>query len=463
MLHPNANTLYEPLYREVTHENVQLRRRVKQLEEGIAEWQKRAKEAEEQVKKQEDANKKLRALLFEKQHPKTRTKRKHVKQVRSVLSYVRPTPTKITERKELEIESCPHCGTAVNASVSQRTRIIEDIIFHPEPEVTEWTVNRYWCPCCNKQVSGTVPGIMPGTRIGPNTLVFVVLQKYRWNQPYEKIKEQLELCFGLKVSEGEIANLITVAAKLSGNKWHEIEEAVKSGEKVHCDETGWYINGKKVWAHTFANDSAVLYEILPTRGKQVAENRLQGYQGVRITDCLANYKNLSGQHQICWAHLTREAQENKEREKDNIERAVLSERLDVIYKDLRLASGDNWEEAKAQSTLKRCRKRFDKLRNKQWDDYRSGILIKRMEDFDHALFTCLSAPGIPPDNNHAERVLRKLVVQRKISGGNRSPAHAEHHAKLMSVIETFRLEGGNLLPKLQNLFQVGIATQLSGG
>lgn len=70
-------------------------------------------------------------------------------------------------------------------------------------------------------------------------------------------------------------------------------------------------------------------------------------------------------------------------------------------------------------------------------------------------------PGIAPDNNHAERVLRKVVVQRKISGGNRSPTHAIIHAKLMSVIETLRLEDGDFVASLSQLLQAGIAKELS--
>jgi len=77
--------------------------------------------------------------------------------------------------------------------------------------------------------------------------------------------------------------------------------------------------------------------------------------------------------------------------------------------------------------------------------------------FRSALFTCLTEEGIPPDNNHAERVLRKLVVQRKISGGNRSPTHAAIHARMMSVLETMRLDGGDLVATLQTLFTSRIA------
>ncbi len=111
-----------------------------------------------------------------------------------------------------------------------------------------------------------------------------------------------------------------------------------------------------------------------------------------------------------------------------------------------------YEVEDAARVHRRCDQRVARLARHSWQDPPSRRLVERLVDFYHALFTCLSEPGIPPDNNHAERVLRKIVVQRKISGGNRSPTHASIHAKLMSVLETFRLEGGELLPKLQTLF-----------
>ena len=352
------------------------RARVFQLEEENEELKRSNEElrAENEVLKkkleeQEDANKKLRTMLFVKQHGKMRMKRAHEKQRRTRESYMRTIPTKITEHKELLLSSCPDCGTDVGSPVSSRTRIIEDIVFQPEPNVTAWTIHRHWCAACGKQVAGSIPGILPKTRIGPNTLTFVVLSKYRWNQPYEKIQDQLQTCFGLHVSQGEIALLIERTATLVGDKWNEIVQAVKEGKIVHCDETGWHINGKKVWAHTFANDYAVLYEISSTRGKKIAENQLQGFTGTRITDCLPNYKNLSGNHQICWAHITREANENMQREQDNKERALLSQELDAMYKDLRSATKRTpWSEKYATRIHARCRKRLKNLLSQEWND-----------------------------------------------------------------------------------------------
>ena len=445
-------------------ENRDLQRRLEQSEAEKHELQRKLQEAEERIRQQEDTNKKLRAMLFEKQHGQPRTKRPSEPKPRSAASYQRPRPQQITDRRELMLDRCPECDTPVGDPISSRTRIIEDIVFHPQPDVVEWTLHRHWCTGCGKQVAGRIPGILPKTRIGPNTLTFVVLAKYRWNQPYAKIQDQLKTCFGLHISQGEIAGLITRASELVGDKWQDIVQAVKDGQTVHCDETGWYINGKKVWAHTFATDDAVLYEISATRGKQIAENQLAGFTGTRVTDCLPNYKNLSGQHQICWSHLTREGQENSQREQDSRERAKLAQALDGIYAAVRDGTGQTeWDQPYADRIHRRCRRQVDKLTRRQWQDPACRKLINRLIVFDHALFTCLSAPGIPPDNNHAERVLRKIVVQRKISGGNRSPTHAEHHAKLMSVMETLRLEDGDLLTNLQTVLQRGVATQLSGG
>lgn len=440
-------------------ENTDLKKRLEASERMREELQRKLAEAEATIRHQGDVNKKLRAMLFKTQ--RQRTKRTHEPIPRTAESYRRPKPDHVTEKRDLILESCPDCGTDVTTAVSSRTRLIEDIVFNPLTEVIEWTINRYWCIQCEKQVEGTLPGILPKTTIGSNTLTFVVISKYRWNQPYAKIQDQLDICFGMSISEGEIARLIQTAATLVGSKWQEIIQAVKAGQKVHCDETGWYIDGQKVWAHTFTSDYAVLYEILPSRGKAVAEKMLAGYVGTRITDCLPNYKNLSGSHQVCWVHLTREAQENAGRMPEDKERKQLKETLDLIYADLRSATRQWHKEAAAQT--KRCNeKRVAKLVKHQWQDERCQILVNRLRDFHAALFTCLDYPGIPPDNNQAERVLRKLVIQRKISGGNRSGAHAVYHAKLMSVLETLRLEGGSLLPKLQAVLQQGISAQLAG-
>ena len=438
----------------------QLKERLKDLEKNNEEIHNKLNESEKKVKEQEDANKKLRHILFSHVRP-NRTKRNKQAVKRTAESYRRKKPETITGNKTLSITNCPECSCAVSGIQSSRTRIIEDIVFNPKPNVTEWTITRHYCAGCKKLVEGTIPNILPQTTLGPNTTLYIIMSKYRWNLPYEKIVDNLSISFGLTVSEGEIANLLKTAANLLKTKWDEIVIAVKAGDVVHCDETGWYINGTKVWAHTFATKDAVLYDILPTRGKGVVMARLgNDFDGVRVSDCLANYKNLPGAHQICWAHLTREAGENLDREPDNLERKKLHESLTAVYGDLIVATNDRGKEL-LENTKIMCEKTVTQLTLLQWDDPASRRLVNRLMDFRKALFTCLAHPNVPPDNNHAERVLRKLAIQRKISGGNRSTAHASIHATIMSVVETLRLESVDVFSSLQTLICNGIAMRLS--
>ncbi|MBI4130425.1 transposase, partial [Candidatus Roizmanbacteria bacterium] len=52
-------------------------------------------------------------------------------------------------------------------------------------------------------------------------------------------------------------------------------------------------------------------------------------------------------------------------------------------------------------------------------------------------------------NNHAERVIRPLVVTRKISGGSRSVQGAQTHMVNMSVFQTIKLKNQPLTPTLK--------------
>ena len=57
------------------------------------------------------------------------------------------------------------------------------------------------------------------------------------------------------------------------------------------------------------------------------------------------------------------------------------------------------------------------------------------------LFTFLRIPGVPPTNNHAEQSLRKMVIMRKVSFGNRSDSGIKTHSIIPTLVQPARRQG----------------------
>ena len=70
------------------------------------------------------------------------------------------------------------------------------------------------------------------------------------------------------------------------------------------------------------------------------------------------------------------------------------------------------------------------------------------------LFMFVNNPEIDSTNNRSESGLRPGVVIRKISGGSRSEDGAEVTAKLLSVLQTMKIQTSNPYQGLLNLLQM---------
>jgi len=84
-------------------------------------------------------------------------------------------------------------------------------------------------------------------------------------------------------------------------------------------------------------------------------------------------------------------------------------------------------------------------------------LAKRLLRHQDELFQFVLKPGVPADNNFAERALRPLVIIRKISGGSRSPAGSETRLTLFSLLSTWTARGLNPFLHCVDLLQASAA------
>lgn len=455
----NYKRLYFDLkvkYDAVVLENKQLRELVAAQAATIAELQDEVKQLRAEVQRLTDSGTKYRYYLFHDQRKNKPDDNRHPPS-RLAASYVRPRPTpdQVTDRKELFLEACPHCQGAVSSSVESFTTTVEDIVFAPV-SVTEYTVHRHWCRSCKQLVRAPLPGALPGMTLGLNTVLYVLVEHYRAKKTDEQIVDSLGQYFGLSVSSGEVSAIRHLAAGYFADKFTAIVRAIQKALVIYADETGWFVQGQRhgqCWHIAAPEVPAVLFHLADSRAKDELQSLLgDHFHGVTVSDFYTVYDGVGSQQQKCWVHLLRDSHLHARASPDNEERRFLHAELTELYQAIAaFRNRPHWNRWKAAWLERKLDKRLQKLAAADWQDSQCTRLAKRIRKYHHELLTCLRIPAVLPENNTAERGLRPVVVQRKITGGNRSPKGARTYEVNMSVIETVRAEGGELLATLREL------------
>jgi len=181
------------------------------------------------------------------------------------------------------------------------------------PPIRPWTTrnNLYKgdCSCCGKTVTATPPADMPpGSPFGPGIVALVTYLHGCQMVSYARLAEMLDSLFGLKISEGAIANMLARAAKSFAECAEAIRETVRNSPVIASDETSARVKGKTHWQWVFSAATAVAHVIAPTRGKIVPIQFLNGARPkVWLSDRLPAQCNHAEAHQVCLAHLIRDA------------------------------------------------------------------------------------------------------------------------------------------------------------
>lgn len=401
-----------------------LRAQVKELKLELKKKDKKIAALEAKLVDKEGQRKELLSFLYQPKRKTDDPKPRGKKVGAPAFHRPKPKPEDVTERHSYLLHECPACRHPVGPAIDTVVKYEEDIVLVPKKTVKEITISRHWCPHCEEFVrSADVP---PLTRIGSNTLAYVLYARYRLRLPFNKIRESLADLHNFKISEGEISEKLKEAEALFGKDYEAIIELIKTAAVVHADETGWRMEGEYWWLWCFVTTQGVRYVLEDTRGKGVAQDALgEKKDRVLVSDGYAAYKNLAGGKQQCWVHLMRKAK---------LHVPALYEDLALLYHKLLL----ELEKPIPGRDKTYFIQQLNAIAAKRYaapEATRTQERIKRDRD---DLLTCLSHEGVLPENNTAERAIRPQVVMRKIFGGSRSVSGASAHAVNTSVIETIR-------------------------
>jgi len=412
-----------------------LREELKQTKEALQKALKRIEELEGLVKEKSKP-------AFVKKDIKEEPKQSGQKEGHA--GYSRHVPERIDEIKEHKLDKCPICGEPVSDTQEIRERIVEDIE-QPKTKNTKHLIHRCYCKKCDKIVEPEIDDALPNARFGLRLMMLILILKLDSRIPSNKIVSLLDSVFQIKISDGEIYSILNQLSEAFGDYYNELEQKIREALVKYIDETGWRINGKNNWLWVFINDEVALYLVRKRRNHKVPYELLGNQEGKTIvSDRLVSYDELQKKsgcnHQICWTHLLRNSKDLAEHYP---EARYIHKRMKFIFRKAKEGEKKNkllgWIDLMASRTYT----------HSEVFKFVKSICRNHKDD----LFRFVEHPEIEPTNNLAERGIRPVVVIRKISGGSRSDKGAETTCRLLSVLQTAKLQSRDYIGFMNNLLQ----------
>ena len=306
------------------------------------------------------------------------------------------------------------------------------------------------------------------TCYGPGVAALATYLLGRQHLPVERAAECLEEAFGATVSTGWLSSLLPNAAARLEGLLAIAREQLAAARVAHFDETGGRVAGRLHWIHVACNDTWTLLHPGRKRGRVAmdAAGVLPDFRGIAIHDGLVVYRQYDkAQHGLCNAHHLRELAGIAELTGQEWPTSLAGLLVELhVAVELAKASGKAKLSARRLATFG---KRYDTLiaQGKQLNPPPprtgkrgrpargpAGSLLARLETHRADVLRFATNFTAPFDNNQAERDVRMVKLQQKISGGWRSNTGAEAFLDVRSYLGTARKHGQSAMAVLRDLF-----------
>jgi transposase len=367
------------------------------------------------------------------------------------LTYQRIIPSKANQVVWVPSESiCPqgHSGLIIDEKDLSR-RTVLDLIFTRNgcrKTVTRYEGNKAYCPRCGQVYVPPALVVIGNQMFGHALQAWTVYQRVVLRLPYRIITQVTEHLFGIGLSASSGINFLRYLASYYASTEEGNLQAILKSAFIHVDETKINIQGVDHYVWVFTDGKHVVFRMTETRETDIVREVLTGYQGVLVSDFYPGYDSMPCRQQKCLVHLIRDINDDlwkapfdKELEAFAVEVQAL---LVPILVEVDRYGLKTWH---LRKFLKDVERFYDKhIIGKEYSSESVRIFQKRFDRYRESLFTFLTQDGIPWENNMAERAIRQLAVQRKISGSffKRS---ADHYLRLLAISQTCRFQGKSFL------------------
>jgi transposase len=364
---------------------------------------------------------------------------------------------------------CDGCGADLLLApvTGTVTRQVADL-----PEVrlatTEHRAERRRCGCGHTTTAGFPPAARSPACYGPRLRGLVAYLCAYQHLPIDRAARLLADVVGAPVAAGTLAAVVAEGAAGLDGFAAMVATQLANAPVVGFDETGTRVAGGLAWVHTACTQRLTLLTVHPKRGVEAmdAAGVLPRFGGVAVHDGWAPYRAYTRPtHALCNAHHLRELDalvdepgqgwagamaEWLSMAKTHVDQATAAgaarlapDDLDgwLARYDLILAAGIAANPPPPSRPSGRRPKRSAAV-----------CLLDRLSAYRDQVTRFLTDFRVPFDNNQAERDIRMVKLQQKISGAWRTMTGAEAFCRLRSYIATARKHGRNPLAVLCELF-----------
>lgn len=376
-----------------------------------------------------------------------------------------PTPDQIIVHS---VETCEWCQSDLRDVGTQGIERRQVLDLPPKRLLAiEHQTQQKVCPHCQSVTKATFPaGIAAPVQYGPALGAVGVYLTQQQFLPYERACETICDLIGPAMTVGTLKALVERCAQ----HWQPIEEQIKEhlqkAEVLHADETGLYVMGKRLWAHVAATTHLTHYAVHPKRGREAVDaiGILPGFQGVSVHDGWAPYWQYGCAHALCNVHHQRELTFLYEQQQQPwaLEMRTLLSQMHAAATEARTRGLNGlapleiaeWK-AQYQALLQEgylanpppsCSAPRQRGRRKQ---SAARNLLDRLSKHQEAVLRFLGCLWVPFDNSQAERDIRMVKVQQKISSGFRSLPGAQAFCRIRSYLSTLRKQGLPVMTALE--------------
>jgi transposase len=363
-------------------------------------------------------------------------------------------------------DSCGFCGESLeDAEVTWReSRQVFDLPTR-RLEVTEHTSQSRHCGCGHVTKAPFPAEAKAPTSYGPRVRAVGLYLMAGQHIPVARAAALLAQVCGAPVSTGFLAGLAAEAAGGLGEFREALRSILVAEDVLHADETGARISGARYWFHVACTDLVTLLDCHERRGTEAFTDMgvLPFFSGVLVSDGWKPYWSIGAfEHALCAAHLLRDLASVAETRRHKGWADDMADLLVEAKGAVEGALGSGRDGLNAYELIL-LRSRYTKIvkrglatvperHSPGTADREAFNLLRRFEIQRHEVTRYWSDARVSPDNNQAERDLRMVKLQQKISGCFRTVAGAKAFCAVRSYIHTGQKHGVEHLELLVRLF-----------